>query len=653
MIKNTLDRITAIPQLTSLLSVRKVGDSLHLSLIETHKDLSRKIKVKSLVQIAYLPVSNSSLRLLTTELTTDLYHSPSKNTQVQFTTELSNDQFPSNRRFITISNLGGGRSVEVTKLHGNCYTDPYFSILGWREDTHLAYFAEALEQESDDKYCLKEDYGETYTGKKRTVLVLLDLLNDAITVIEKASGSSPIFHPTDLNLVYFVGIDTKLGLRSCTNRDTALYSVTLDKQEVTRVSSVGRTVRYPVITPDSKSILFLSNQILGPHDSSAELVLFDIASGLETVLVGKVNQSLDYSTFPGLFAGSLGANSMVYNSEGELLLHVTTAWRSRSVIISINLVTKEIRNLNTTDSDSWTYLGTFEDSIFGLQSNSGKPPALMVLKDSCWREVEQRPMADIPKSSHEIISIPGRGCNVEAIFIQQKAIKPRALVVMVHGGPHAAANTGYSSTVAAYLSFGFSVLNVNYNGSTGFGNDSIYALVGQAGSLDVEDVHSSVLYIQANHKFEKCFLNGGSHGGFINAHLGEMYPDVYHGSVIRNPVINIGSMPYNSDIPDWCFSELDMDYKGLMATPEQYQKMYEASPVKHSAGKTTPVLLLLGAVDRRVPNTQGLRWAESIKMRKGSVEVMYFPGNGHSLDGFEAERVTLERSVQFMLKILQ
>ena len=67
-----------------------------------------------------------------------------------------------------------------------------------------------------------------------------------------------------------------------------------------------------------------------------------------------------------------------------------------------------------------------------------------------------------------------------------------------------------------------------------------------------------------------------------------------------NPVISMGEMFATTDIPDWTLAELGEKYDpARVPTPELYQQMYSASPIAHIDSVKTPVLLLLGEVDRR------------------------------------------------------
>ena len=63
---------------------------------------------------------------------------------------------------------------------------------------------------------------------------------------------------------------------------------------------------------------------------------------------------------------------------------------------------------------------------------------------------------------------------------------------------------------------------VNYTGSLGFGQQYVDKLIGQAGSLDVQDCYQSAKYLIkigiASEGPGKQFVQGGSHGGFLSAH---------------------------------------------------------------------------------------------------------------------------------------
>lgn len=76
----------------------------------------------------------------------------------------------------------------------------------------------------------------------------------------------------------------------------------------------------------------------------------------------------------------------------------------------------------------------------------------------------------------------------------------------------------------------------------------------RVGDVDVKDVYQATQV--ALDQFpclnrRKCVLFGGSHGGFLVAHLSGQYPDDYCAVVARNPVVDIACMSGVSDIPDW------------------------------------------------------------------------------------------------------
>lgn len=112
----------------------------------------------------------------------------------------------------------------------------------------------------------------------------------------------------------------------------------------------------------------------------------------------------------------------------------------------------------------------------------------------------------------------------------------------------------YSYEWSKFYSTGFGILCINYRGSIGSGQNSVEFLLGKIGTSDVADCITAV--DEALETFpwldpDNLALVGGSHGGFLVAHLSGQYPDKFKAVVARNPVIDVASMSIISDIPDW------------------------------------------------------------------------------------------------------
>lgn len=73
-----------------------------------------------------------------------------------------------------------------------------------------------------------------------------------------------------------------------------------------------------------------------------------------------------------------------------------------------------------------------------------------------------------------------------------------------------------------------------------------------------------------------------------------------------------------SDIPDWCSVEVEgcsKPQEAAMFPPSlaEQQHMHAASPVAHIDAVTTPMMLMLGLKDRRVPAADGLAYARALR----------------------------------------
>ena len=110
---------------------------------------------------------------------------------------------------------------------------------------------------------------------------------------------------------------------------------------------------------------------------------------------------------------------------------------------------------------------------------------------------------------------------------------------------------------------------------------------------------------------------GGSHGGFLGAHVSTAEGNPFKTELLRNPVTNIASMVGVTNIPEWTFCEAGVNAVGketglaLCADPVALEKMRSSSPVarvKKGGTKPAPTTLFVGSEDRRVPPSQSTEW---------------------------------------------
>lgn len=604
-------------------------------------------------------------------------------------------------------------SVEVTKSHGAFYTDDQLSTLAFSpSETSLVYTAEANAPETNaedpfSKFRFLPDYGERYVGRKRPTLFVArwapnaEAHGDCITssvysITVPATSNAPIsfgqaqFMADDVLLATgyeFCEDGRRLGIMACYNRPTAIWELKLDLASgtndnivtlsATKISDPSRASRYPRLIPGTNAALWLSHELGGPHASCFSLH----KAALDTrdrppaaaVLLPVVDKMQDdfMDSFAGLYVDSLLARPFV-RTGGRAYLLTRTSQRSRLEVILIDLEQPEcVVRLTPAESGddlwSWSPLATDgrkwvlasrsaptvpNELVLGrLEEHGGRPKAT-------WQVIEMPSLSPRVESAlrelrASVLVIPER-YPVETILIEPKRRKSQPLMTFIHGGPHTNIATAFSPAIAAYALQGFTLNVPNYTGSTGFGDFYVQALVGKCGTLDVEDVKASIDHLVKEGKGEhgpgKQFVTGGSHGGFLTAHLVGQYPDTFSAAVLRNPVII--SQPSSTDIPDWYFSEFGVrpSVESDEMPPELYARLYPSSPIAHVRSVRTPVLLLLGTEDRRVVNVQGKAFFHALRALGREVELLTFEGEGHALDGVEATRVGWEAIVDWFGK---
>jgi len=225
------------------------------------------------------------------------------------------------------------------------------------------------------------------------------------------------------------------------------------------------------------------------------------------------------------------------------------------------------------------------------------------------------------------------------------------LVVYPHGGPHSTFNTSYQNIFSFYCTQGYAVLLVNFRGSLGYGESNVRNLPGKCGDQDIKDVQlAAAEVLKLNVVDEKRLaISGGSHGGFISAHLIGQYPNYYKACILRNPVTNIAAMYSVTDIPEWCVIESAVcpledtipagqtieDTWHIPLTAKHMEVMFANSPMNYVNQVVTPTLLVIGLDDKRVPIHQARQFYYALKQKGVTARLLCYPNNGHAIVGVE------------------
>ncbi|NWR23446.1 ACPH enzyme, partial [Emberiza fucata] len=625
------------------------------------------------------------------------------------------------------------KSIDLTALdkHGSVYDDDQFGCLAWsHSETHLLYVAEKKRPKAEsffqskapelgtsdedtghpkkedapvkvgspypgsaggwlcgcgadqivpqgEQFVYHEDWGETLSTRSVPVLCVLDIEGNSISVLEgipeHLSPGQAFWSPEDTGVV-FVGWwhdPFRLGLRHCTNRRSALFYVDLTGGRCELLSEDTRAVWSPRLSPDGCRIVYLENNVLGPHQQCSQLRMYDwYTKHTSTVLEAVPRQA--WGAFPGIYCGALPGMCWAADSRRILL---DTAQRSQQDVFVVDTATGTTTSL-TADSPqgSWSVLTIDRDLLVARFSTPSCPPMLKVAvlpaagheAQTQWICLQDAPpvpgiswgirtLQPPPEQEHPQYG----GLDFDAILMRPSegptGQKP-PLVVMPHGGPHSVFTAGWMLYPAALCRVGFAVLLVNYRGSLGFGQDSVASLPGNVGTQDVHDVQLCVERVLQEEMLDasRVALVGGSHGGFLACHLIGQFPDTYHACVVRNPVVNIASMVATTDIPDWCLTETGLPYKpDALPDPAQWTEMLHKSPIRYVDRVRAPVLLMLGEDDRRVPPKQGLEYYRALKARGVPTRLLWYPGNNHALAGVEAEADGFMNMALWLLKHLQ
>lgn len=404
--------------------------------------------------------------------------------------------------------------------------------------------------------------------------------------------------------------------------------------EFLRVDVKGLTKIYEVSSLESAYIVSFTKDNKLPYmvtnkgRNFTELVLFDPSTGKET-LVDK--DPLGRVDFGSAYFDDLSRKLIYtkYEDARERIYFRNKAWEEEYNFLRSQFPGKEFSYTSMDKKQRFALVNVYSDT----------DPGAVYLFDRKKRKLtfQYRPR---PKLDPELLSpmVPiayksSDGLEIPAYLTLPKGQEPKNLPLLVipHGGPWARDRWGYNANAQFWSNRGYAVLQMNFRGSTGYGQQFLNAGNRQWGDLMQDDITWGVKYLVAQGIVDsnRVGILGGSYGGYATLAGVTFTPDLYRAAVAIVAPSNLNTL-LASVPPYWEAARRSFHLRiGDPTTPEGRAQLERQSPLNHVEKIKTPLMIVHGANDPRVKKSEADQIVAAMRKKGISVEYLCAPDEGH------------------------
>ena len=375
----------------------------------------------------------------------------------------------------------------------------------------------------------------------------------------------------------------------------------------------------PAFSPDGGRLAYLAMARPGFEADRNRVVLLDLASGTRRVLTEAWDRSPDglrwsadgrtlYAAAPNLGNTSIFAVDAASGAvEAIVTRHTNTAPQPLPdgglVFVQDSLVAPA--------------------ELYLREAGGGEPRQLTALNRERLAELDFGPYAQ-----HSFVG--AHGDEVFYYLIEPVDRQPGhryPLAFLIHGGPQGSFDDHwhYRWNPEIYAAHGYATVMVDFHGSTGYGQAFTDAIRDDWGGAPYQDLMTGLDDVLRRNRWidpARMAAAGASYGGYmINWIQGQT--DRFAALVCHDGNLDEYMAYFDTEelwFPEW-------EHRGTPWTnPEGYRKH---SPVEYVANWSTPELVVHGARDYRVVDTQGLATFNALQRLGIPSRLLYYPDENH------------------------
>jgi len=410
-----------------------------------------------------------------------------------------------------------------------------------------------------------------------------------------------------------------------TNDD--LFEVTGGKEKNLTAKNLASD-RAPRYSPDGKFIAFLSQEKPGYESDRILLKVIDRKRG-EVV---SLTDALDDWVMDFVWAADSQSLIATVAREGHRVLYRVSLNKRTGCTPMFD--SGMYRNL-ILSADGKTLFHTRETittppEVYAMDLATGAARQLTNLNGEALKNLLLPEIEQIRWDGAKVDGVPQRvhGFLARPVGADGKALKKKVpLVVMVHGGPQGAWENSMHPrwTPLGLTGNGYAVAMPNPTGSFGYKQDFVNKVSTDWGGRAYEDIMGMVDHLSKDSLIDGSSVAamGGSYGGYM-----ANWMEAKAGTRFKCLISHAG--PADLEIMYGTTDELwfpEYEFRGPpWAEPEEYRKW---SPLSYVMDFKTPMLVMHGANDFRVPLEQALAMFTALKRRNIDSRLVVFPDEDH------------------------
>jgi dipeptidyl aminopeptidase/acylaminoacyl peptidase len=526
---------------------------------------------------------------------------------------------------IWILPMAGGEAYQLTSSK-----EPITGYAWSKSGSRIAFLAVDTLPKIDDAKRKRRDDPLVYEGGLRLSHAwVVDVRTKTASEVVHGDFTvrgAPAWSPDETRLAYSA---SPTNLLRETRSDA--YVVTIADRRNEKISSHSDVATAPVWSPDGRTLAYTT--LPQSHAVRADSIS-DVQIGNNHLLLYDVASRTTKDVYDA--KADISAGSPQWTPDGRRLVF-TTGERAYNAVYTYDVAGNQLtRAIDKQLIRGLSYSADGQTVAYALDTPNA--PADVYVSD--LRFAAPRKLTDVNPQvaalalgETEVVTWKSNdGTPVEGVLIKPvgyRAGQRYPLLVEAHGGPTGSTNAGFKANWGSpgqvWAGQGWAVLYPNPRGSTGYGEKFTRANIMDWGGGDYRDIMSGVddMIRRGIADSTKMAFEGWSYGGYMTAWVVSQ-TSRFKAARMGAGLSDLQSMYGTTDIPGY----IGTFFSG---TPTQKTLDFyrQRSAITYADNVTTPLLILHGGSDERVPTGQAMEYYRALKDRGNTVQLVFYPREGH------------------------